>query len=610
MCGIAGNLDAGGPVDRELVERMCGTMRHRGPDSAGLFAEDGIALGARRLAVIDLESGDQPIFNEDHSLVLVSNGEIYNYLELRKDLLRAGHRFATRSDTEVIVHLYEQYGERCLEQLRGMFAFALWDRRARRLLIARDRVGKKPLFYCQRGRSFWFASEPRAILADKRIPRDVDYEAIDSYLHYNYVPHPRSAFAALRKLPPAHVLTWQEGTVATRRYWKLSYRDRFEDISESDVCEMIREGLLESTRLRLRSDVPTGAMLSGGVDSSSVVAAMARLRPERVKTFSIGFDVEAYDESASARQVADMYGTDHHELVLTPKAIALLPRLVWHYGEPFGDSSALATFALAEMARRDVTVALNGDGGDESFAGYTRYLPYAPTWDGSSPFPLNETVHRYAARMSRFNDTERDNLYEPDFLDSLGERPWLSTVARPFRTSDADNVLERLLDVDVQSYLPDDLMVKMDVATMAHSLEARSPLLDHRFMEMAAGLPARLKIEGARSKRIFKQAIREWLPANTLDKPKQGFTVPVGDWLRNGLHRLAEEILLDPRSLERGLFKEEGLRSIIREHVEGAFDHERKIWILLQLELWFRTYIDGPPRELPVEIPVAEREAV
>jgi len=603
MCGIAGKLVVGGRVEPSLVERMCASLVHRGPDSAGLFVEDGVGLGARRLAVIDLEGGDQPIVNEDGSVVVVSNGEIYNYLELREQLLAAGHRLATRSDTEVIVHLYEDLGERCVDRLRGMFAFALWDRRARRLLLARDRVGKKPLFYCQRGDSFWFASEPRAILVDPEVPRTVDYQAIDSFLHYNYVPHPRSAFAALRKLAPAHTLAWQQGRVSTRRYWKLSYRDRYQGVSEPELCELIRERLLEATRLRLRSDVPTGAMLSGGVDSSSVVAAMARLSTEPVKTFSIGFDVPEFDETDAARRVAHHYNTDHHELVLTPNSIEALPRIVWHYGEPYADWSALATFALAEMARRHVTVALNGDGGDENFAGYLRYLPYAP--NGAGSLTGNGVVRAYATRMSRFDDAQRTELYEPDFLDSLGRRPWLSTVAQPFANSDADNVLERLLHTDLNSYLPDDLMVKMDIATMAHSLEARSPFLDHQFVETAAGFPARLKLDGPTTKRILKDAVRDWLPPGIADRPKQGFSVPVRHWLRGELRGLAEDVLLDPGSLRRGLFREDNLRSLIREHLDGARDHETRIWTLLQLELWFRTYVDGPVPESPLTLGVA-----
>ncbi|MGH2994339.1 MAG: asparagine synthase (glutamine-hydrolyzing) [Solirubrobacterales bacterium] len=605
MCGIAGELWSDGPVEPALVERMCRTMEHRGPDSRGLFADDGVAIGVQRLAVIDLESGDQPIYNEDGSVVVVLNGEIYNFRELREELARAGHRFRTHSDTEVIVHLYEELGEACVNRLRGMFAFALWDRDTRLLILARDRVGKKPLFYsCREGR-LWFASEPRAILASGAVPRDVDHRAIDAFLHYQCVPCPRSAFSAIRKLPPAHTLTWRDGVVSTRRYWKLSYRDDYTQAGDAEVCELIREALLEATRLRLRSDVPVGAMLSGGVDSSSVVAAMARLSANPVKTFSIGFDVDGFDETASAREVARLFGTEHHQVALDFGAMEMLPRLVWHYGEPFADSSALATFALAELTRRHVTVALNGDGGDENFAGYQRYLRFAPSTDGRQPrlAPYEE----YAARRAHvyFDESARADLYEPEFLDSLGARPWLSVLRDPYLASDAGNVVERLLDVDVQTYLPDDLLVKMDIATMAHSLEARSPLLDPAIMELAASLPIRMKLDGGTTKRILKQAMREWLPEGIVERPKMGFRIPIGDWLRRNLRRLPADVLLDPRALDRGLFREERLRAIVSEHLDGSRDHAYRIWTLLQLELWFRTYVDRAPANAPLALSIA-----
>jgi asparagine synthase (glutamine-hydrolysing) len=604
MCGIAGILSTTGSAEAELVERMCGTMVHRGPDSRGIFAADGVALGVQRLAIIDLEGGDQPIYNEDGSVLVVLNGEIYNFRELREELIRGGHSFATRSDTEVIVHLYEELGDACVERLRGMFAFALWDRSARRLLLARDRVGKKPLFYSHRDGRLWFASEPRALLASGEIPRDVDYEAIDSFLHYMVVPSPASGFAAIRKLPPAHTLTWRDGSVQTRRYWRLSYRDKYPGASEAEVCELIRETLLEATHLRLRSDVPVGAMLSGGVDSSSVVAAMARQSAGRVKTFSIGFDVDEFDETASARQVARMYDTEHHEAVLGPEAAEILPRLAWHYGVPYADSSALATFALADLTARQVTVALNGDGGDENFAGYQRYLRFAsPNGDRPGILPHEEYAERRA--IGYFDQTARKELYEPEFLRSLEARSWLAVVEDPYLTSDAGSVVERLLDVDVQTYLPDDLLVKMDVATMAHSLEARSPLLDPAMMELAASLPLSMKLDRGATKRVFRQAVQEWLPPGILGREKMGFRIPFGAWLRGDLKRLPGDVLLDPRALERGLFREQRVREIIAEHLDGRRDHASRLWTLLQLELWFRTYIDGEPAESPVALSVA-----
>ncbi|MFL5892913.1 MAG: asparagine synthase (glutamine-hydrolyzing), partial [Solirubrobacterales bacterium] len=374
MCGIVGKLSVSGSADEVLLERMCAAIEHRGPDSRGSFLEPGVALGIQRLRVIDLERGDQPIANEDGSVIVIQNGEIYNYRELRDDLEARGHRFSTHSDTEVIVHLYEDYGDACVEHLRGMFALAVWDRSRRRLLLARDRLGKKPLFYAQRDGELWFGSEARAILEDPAIPRDIDPAAIDAFLQFQYVPSPASAFRALRKLPPAHVLVWKDGRLRTSRYWTLSFSPDDEYGSEEEMKERIRSELLEATRLRLRSDVPLGAFLSGGVDSSAVVAAMAQTMSTPVKTFSIGFDVASFDETEHAREIAGLFGTDHEEFRVQPEALAILPRLVWHYGEPFGDQAAIPTLYLAELTRRHVTVALTGDGGDENFAGYLHHV--------------------------------------------------------------------------------------------------------------------------------------------------------------------------------------------------------------------------------------------
>jgi asparagine synthase (glutamine-hydrolysing) len=624
MCGIAGKLSTTEPVGRALIEKMCAVVEHRGPDSRGVFLDDGVGLGIQRLRVIDLETGDQPIFSEDGSIVVVLNGEIYNYEELRSQLQREGHRFGTKGDTEVIVHLYEDLGVECVQALRGMFAFALWDRTRRRLLIARDRLGKKPLFYASRDGDFWFGSEAKSILEDTAVEREVDFDAIDSYLHYQYVPHPLCAFRGLRKLPPAHTLVWEDGRVDVARYWKLSYR-RGAVETEIEAQEAIREQLLEATRLRLRSDVPLGAFLSGGVDSSAVVAAMAMVGGH-VKTFSIGFDVEAYDETAYAREVARLFDTDHYELRIEPRAMEILPRLVWHYGEPFADSSAIPSFYLAELTRRYVTVALNGDGGDENFAGYRRHvanvavarlahLPeparlalarfskligrdgradsFRPRLGRAVDAALMPPDARYAHWMAFFTEQEREQLYAPDFRAALGDGRFAPAVVEaPYRESDAEDAVNRLLDLDVHTQLPCGLLVKMDIATMAHSLEVRSPLLDHRFMELAAGLPGSWKLQARTRKKIFKDALRPWLPDHILDRPKTGFGVPIGTWFRGELKNVPREILLDPRSLERGFFREARLRGIIDEHVAGVHDHANKLWALIQLELWLRTFVD------------------
>ena len=358
---------------------MSSVLRHRGPDSAGAYTRNGVGLAIQRLAVIDLETGDQPIFNEDRSVVVVLNGEIYNYRELRDQLRRSGHTFATESDTEVIAHLYEDHGLDCIQRLRGMFAFALWDARRERLVLARDRVGKKPLYYSTADSTIWFGSEIKAILQDPVVERKVNFDAIDSFLHYQYVPAPATAFVGIRRLPPGHVLSWEDGRAEIERYWKLSF-DNYGAAHDPRIeAEGLRENLLEATRLRLRSDVPLGAFLSGGLDSSAVVAAMARVAPGTIKTFSIGFDVEGFDERRYARDIARLYSTDHHELTVDPDVVSLLPSLVWHYGEPFADHSALPTFQLCELARTQMTVALTGDGGDECFAGYRRYVAAALT---------------------------------------------------------------------------------------------------------------------------------------------------------------------------------------------------------------------------------------
>jgi asparagine synthase (glutamine-hydrolysing) len=625
MCGITGKIDLDGPVDAGLVERMCAVLAHRGPDSRGTHVDAGVGLGIQRLAVIDVPAGDQPIYNEDRSIVIVFNGEIYNYVELREQLRARGHTFRTGSDTETIVHLYEEHGVDCLEHLRGMFAFAIWDSRRKRLLLGRDRVGKKPLFYRATARKLWFASEPRALLLDPNVPRDVDAVALDAYLRFQYVPQPASAFAGIRKLSPAHLLVWDGGEPEIRNYWRLS-RSAQEDMTLDEASDIVRASLLEATRLRLRSDVPLGAFLSGGVDSSAVVAAMAMEGSGRVRTFSIGFDVERFDETAYARQVAARYDTEHHEFRVAADAIEVLPRLVWHYGEPFADASALPSFYLSELTRRHVTVALNGDGGDENFAGYARYRAqlYAE-YLGRLPRPLRRGLaasagavarsprsgrlpgriarvltavdepawQRYDRMMSYFTRADLDELYEPEFAATLPDpRPGDALIRDPWLRSDAHSPIGRILDVDVQTYLPDDLLVKMDIATMAHSLEVRSPFLDHVLMERVAQLPDRLKLRRGAPKALLKHAVRPWLPDAVVDRPKMGFGVPIANWFRGPLARLPGDVLLDSRATSRGMMRPGVVRRLIDDHQASRADNSGKLWALLQLELWLRTYVD------------------
>ncbi len=637
MCGIVGKISLDGTIDPALIDRMCDVVEHRGPDSRGLFVDRNVGLGVQRLAIIDLETGDQPIFNEDRSVVVVLNGEIYNYRELRESLVAAGHRFSTRSDTEVIAHLYEDHGDGLVQLLRGMFAFALWDVRRQRLMLARDRIGKKPLFFSFDGNCLWFGSEAKAILQDSQVSRAVDYGAIDAFLHYQYTPNASSAFAALSKLPPAHLLIFADGRVEQKRYWKLSYADR-QGSSHEEWCALVRQHLLDATRLRLRSDVPVGAFLSGGVDSSAVVAAIAQQTTGRVKTFTIGFPSDRFDERKYARQVASLFDTEHEELVMEPDVIGLLPRLAWHYSEPFADQSAIPSFYLAELTRRDVTVALNGDGGDESFGGYRRYIgndlarrlelvprgaaqvaEWALMRIGTGDAQDNrrarlmrlsqalqlDRAERYARWIACFDSGARSRLYTADFKEHIVGTHTESVIRDAYDASDAPTLIERLLDVDTQTYLPDQLLVKMDIASMAYSLEVRSPLLDHALMELAASAPLAEKVSGGRGKRLLKDAVRSWLPGIPLDRPKQGFTMPIAEWLRSDLKGLPAALLLDTRSRGRGLFNPESVKALISAHQSGSNDNSTKLWALIQLELWFRTYVDVEPTG-PVTLDAAE----
>ena len=607
---------------------MCGALVHRGPDSRGLFLREGVGLGVQRLRVIDLETGDQPIYNEDGSVVVVLNGEIYNFQELRARLERSGHTFATRTDTEVIVHLYEEEGTRCVESLHGMFAFALWDARLHQLLIARDRVGKKPLFYSERDGVLTFASELNALLEDEGIPHELDHRALDCYLAYEWVPTPLTPFRAVRKLPPASTLVFRDGAVDIDRYWRLDYGRKLTHCSPAELQEQIREGIRAAVRRRMVADVPLGAFLSGGIDSSAVVAAMAEASSEPVKTFSIGFESETLNELEHARTVAREFATDHHELVVRPDAVEMIPAIVRRYGEPFGEPSALPMFYLAEMARRHVTVALSGDGGDESFAGYPRYptnvllgrldrLPRAiragaaglgsrmPT-SGTIDSPLSRARRmalalpmdpgaRYVGYMSELNGLDRQALYTQEYREAVGASCASQVLLQPWGHSTAAALIDRMLDVDVNTYLPDNHLVKADIATMAHSLEVRSPLLDHELMELAAAVPADMKVRGLQKKVVLRDALRGWLSDEVLDRPKQGFQLPIAEWFRGELHGWARDVLLDPGARSRGYFHEPYVRALLDDHAAGGRDYSRPIWSLVIFEVWHRQFVDRRP---------------
>ena len=613
----------GRPVNRERIAAMGARLRHRGPDDHGVYVNGHVGLAHQRLSILDLSrAGHQPMSNEDGSVWIVFNGEIYNFQELR-DSLPSSHRLRSRSDTEVIIHLYEEHGVQCLSMLRGMFAFAIWDQRRQRLVLARDRLGKKPLFYTADERGLAFASELKALLVDRTCP-DIDPVALHHYLTFQYVPAPRTIFLGIRKLPPGHLLVYEGGKVSESAYWSLDYDRKAPIRSEAECLEEFRTLLEESVRLRLVSDVPLGAFLSGGVDSSSVVAVMSRLMNEPVKTFSIGFKEEPYNELPYAGEVARLFGTDHHEFIVEPKALEILPTLVRIYDEPFADSSAIPTYYVSQLSRQYVTVVLNGDGGDELLGGYPRYrftaldhaIPrYLSTssreslrraFDSWLPNArgvrrLREKAERLLAPVSRtylsricyFSPAEKDELYTADFSGTMRGHDSYDLLTGWFEEAKATELLDQLLSVDTRSYLPDDLLVKVDRATMAHALEARSPLLDHRLMEFSASLPVSMKVRNGQTKYLLKAAMRGTLPDHILDRPKQGFGVPIDRWFREDCREFLREVLLSPRCVQRGYFRPEVVRRMIDDHQHGKEDYAYRLYALLMLELWHREYADG-----------------
>ena len=627
MCGIAGAVSVS-PKHLPSVTNMLMQLRHRGPDGQGEWSDDHCILGQRRLAIIDLsEAAVAPLSNEDGSVWVTFNGEIYNFVELRRELEAHGHLFRTQGDTEVIVHAYEQWGSGCVERFRGMFAFAVWDQPRKRLFLARDRVGKKPLFFAKGGGNLFFASEIQGLLSLPEIERKVDVAAIYSYLSWGYIPAPLTGFAGIHKLPPAHWMTWDvsgEPKEEVRRYWSLDYTPKA-DLSEEEASVRLREVLTEAVRLRLVSDVPLGAFLSGGIDSSIVVGIMSELSSTPVSTFSIGFDDSEYNELDHARRIAERCGTDHHEHIVRPDALEVLPLLVKHYGEPFADSSAIPTFYVSQITRQNVTVALNGDGGDESFAGYDRYWGNAlaarvgripglrlgaalakvvPSSKGiRDPFRRAERflsvagqqqAHRYAGWMSYFTAEDKQRLCAPGFLNeasSLSTATWFEEM---FASSGAKHPADAAMSVDVRSYLPYDLLVKVDIASMANSLEGRSPFLDHEVMEFAARLPAKMKLRGRSGKYLLKKTFSDLLPPENVDRPKMGFGVPVGRWFRGPLQGLLRDSLLSSESTGRGYFVAKEVKKLVEDHIEGRADHSPKLWNLLMLEMWHREVAEAP----------------
>jgi len=641
MCGIAGTLDPArsSAEIRRIVEEMAGAIVHRGPDDDGFHVVDGVGLGMRRLSIIDLAGGHQPISSEDGGVTVVFNGEIYNYRDLRRDLLAQGHRFETASDTEVLVHLYEQYGERCVDHLRGMFALAIWDAPRRRLFLARDRLGVKPLYYCRAGAALVFGSEIKSLLTHPEVEAREDLAGISNYLSLKYVPAPQTMFAGISSLPPGHTLTCERGEVRIQAYWDLSFAaGDTSRIDEHEAAQRLDELLHESVRLRLQSDVPFGAFLSGGVDSSTVVALMSRMLTEPVKTFSVGFQCREgeADELPYARLVAAEFKTDHHEIVMRPQDLAgLAETVIWHLDQPIADQATLATYAVSQLAARHVKMVLSGEGGDELFAGYARYagerfspltrsLPrplksLALSAAGSLPRMRRAKIALYAlcqrdeaARLANwfplFNRDMKSELLGRRSAEKLDCRSAEQVFARELARSDAAAPLHRMLYVDSKLWLPDFLLLRGDKLSMANSLEARVPLLDHKLVEFACGLPPRLKLHGLSRKHLLKRVAAKYLPAAIIQRKKQGFPIPISSWMRHEARPFIRDLLAPETLRRRGMFDLDYVERLLGQHESGFADHGALIWGLASLELWQQIYIDRsahPSRTAPFSLPVA-----
>jgi asparagine synthase (glutamine-hydrolysing) len=623
MCGIAGIVGTkdDATIDHFTIRAMCRSIVHRGPDDEGVFVKDGAAIGARRLSVIDLDGGHQPVFNEDGAVWAVFNGEIYNFPELRRELVLRGHSFYTHTDTEVIVHLYEDLGAACVHKLRGMFAFAVFDEKRRRLLLARDRLGKKPLHYAWSNDRLFFGSEIKTILSAAPELAEINSQALLQYFYFGYIPDPQTAFLSIQKLPPGHLLEFENGNIQVRQYWDLPQYGTHRPASEEQCLEELEHRLAEAVRIRLIADVPLGALLSGGTDSSTIVALMARATHQPVKTFSIGFRFADFDETPYARQVAKTFATDHHELMLEPDIVETVESLGRSLEEPFGDSSMLPTYMVSRLARQYVTVALSGDGGDEAFAGYDRYrihlekrsLRWLPAWLGrlyrhhvyhrlpfglpgrnfaySVSLPWSE---RYLEGVSLVPEQRNFGLLSQDFVSRFnGDSDPLHLFRHYVRSAPANDPLSKILYLDSKTYLPGDILTKVDRMSMAASLEMRAPMLDHVFLEWVSALGPEWKLRNGEQKYILtKLARRVGVPAAVLDRPKQGFTMPLLHWMRHELKDLVHSLLLDPRTLQRGYFNEQGIRRLWQSFLDGRSDDHLPIWRLFIFEIWQRHFLE------------------
>jgi asparagine synthase (glutamine-hydrolysing) len=638
VCGITGAIWTAPhlAIDQRVLLRMTEVLRHRGPDDEGCYGNEfrlrapyeaipGVALGFRRLSIIDVAGGHQPMPNEDETVWVVFNGEIYNFPELRRRLEGAGHVFRTRSDTETIVHLYEDEGPDCFRHLNGMFAVAIWDAARRRLILGRDRLGKKPLVYRHEPGRLAFASELKSLLEIPGTPREIDPSAIDEYLTYQYVPHPNTIFRGIRKLPPGHYAVYADDRLDVHPYWEPDFNVE-QRLTAQEAIERLRSTFESAVTIRLRSDVPLGAFLSGGVDSSLVVAVAQRNLSRPLQTFSIGFPIKEYDETSYARRVAQHLGTEHHEFQVTPHGLEILPKLVWHYDEPFADSSAVPTWYVSQMTRQHVTVALSGDGGDELFAGYPRYKAIAAAATLDRIWPLRRVfgsrlwqaipsssrqksvvrrfkrfcevlrtspLRRYLDWIGIFNEASRANLYTDEFLTALPDSDPAEFLGAALRRVSARDPVTAFSLADLVTYLPCDLMTKVDIASMAHSLECRQPFLDYRLVELAAALPIGMKFRRGRGKRILRAAFGDLLPREIWTRSKMGFGVPLDHWFRDELRDLTRDVLLGETARGRGMFRPEAVQRMVDEHQSGAFNHCYRLWTLLVLELWMQQWCGG-----------------
>ncbi|MBD3384869.1 asparagine synthase (glutamine-hydrolyzing) [candidate division KSB1 bacterium] len=624
MCGICGivNKERGKPVEKDLLHRMCEVIQHRGPDDRGIFSRQQAGLGMQRLAIIDLLTGAQPIYNEDKSCVIVFNGEIYNHQQLGRELQAKGHRFKSQTDTEVIIHAYEEYGLDCAAKLNGMFAFAVWDEPKQRLLLVRDRIGIKPLYYSLQPDGIIFASEIKSILQNPGVSRQIDRKALDNFLTFEYIPSHRTIFTEIQKLPPAHYLVYEKGHSQIRSYWSFQYSassDNREDLAEEMVAL-----LQDAVKIRLMSDVPLGAFLSGGLDSSTIVALMCRAS-QSVKTFSIGFGDPTYNELPYARTIANHFNTEHYEEFITPDILSLTERLVRILDEPFGDFSVFPTFLVSQMARKHVTVVLSGDGGDELLAGYDTYVAARmagtynklPRWlrkkmiePAIRRLPPTDKKKGLINRSRRFveglmlpdhlqhvrwmiflQQAEKDQLYSKAFRESIRNENPYDFIEEKFTRSTSRIPLDQQEFVDTHTYLVDDILVKVDRMSMANSLEARVPFLDHRFVEFAATIPAHLRL-GKTSKYLLKYAFRDVLPASILNRGKEGFSTPIKHWMKSELRPLMQDMLSPSMIQKTGFFDYQTVEQLMTEHIEGIENHSHRLWALMIFQMWYREYVE------------------